>query len=291
MPEHLSENAQKLYEHYSKYIISIAQSQDQKNAGAHYLWGANGGIPGQGNVPGHGGIKSNIEKFFPNVLKENQNGIDAIFFAAKTNVEEKMYICLGRCADPSVVAKPFGDILIPNPPPQTDKRWARSKDLLNKNESLLKTYKATVQPKQRRPLNIERLILKNTTQTTEEYGMSWGEYCWDKQHFDCIAFVRWSVSQVLDIDVRNTDIKDFANMVDIIPLGEAKPGDIAIKGDEHIGFVVQPGAYVHAEWELTGVVTNSYKEWTKFGRLNAKFWNKVKGARTPLTNVALAKAA
>lgn len=198
----LSDDAQKFYEHYSKYIIGVAQSQDQNNAGAHYLWGANGGIPGDGKVPGHSGKSSNVKKIFPNILTQDEVGVDAIFFSCKTNVENyetkktETFICLGRCADPIVKSKPFGDIFLPNAPAQPDKRWARSRDLLNKNPQLLNTYNAVVPETQRRPLNNDRLKIKQPGVN----GMSWGEYCWDKQHFDCIGLIRWTISQVLDYD-------------------------------------------------------------------------------------------
>ncbi|GEM_PF-5935335 len=279
MAEPLSDKFKAFYEHYSKHVLSVAQEHDQHHLGSHYLWGANGGRPDNITVPGNEKMESNVSTL-KNVLAKKDN--DAIFYAAKTHVGGKLYICLGRCAQDKVKTSPFADILIPNPPAQTERRWARSWGIIENNSVLQNSYNRMVLEHQRRPPKNPNL----------KDNLIWGEYCLDKQHFDCSGFVNWVFKQMFDVGGYRFGISELINMTDPVSLNDAKPGDIAIEGDGHIGFVEKPGSYTHAEWELSGVVTNNFDKWNRFGRLNAKFWNKVISIRQPQSQIpALAIAA
>lgn len=278
MNNQLSDDLKVLYNHYTTHVLSVAQEHDQDHLGSHYLWGANGGRPDNKIVPGNEKMSSNV-KTCNNVLSDKDN--DALFYAACAHIEGKLYICLGRCAQNKVIEKPFADIVIDNPPAQTDKRWARSWGIIEKNSVLQNNYNLMVPEPLKRPPKNPRF--KN--------DLIWGEYCLNKQHFDCSHFVEWTFKQMLDLGGATFSPQDVVNLTDPISLNDAQAGDIAFEGTEHIGFVVKPGTYTHAEWELTGVVTNNYKKWDRFGRLNAKFWSKVKGIRVPQTIIPRAEKA
>ncbi len=110
-----------------------------------------------------------------------------------------------------------------------------------------------------------------------------GEDCRGKRHFDCISFVNWVLTFVLQrlIWYEENDYKTGKKMgAEIFPSKHTPlmNGDIAVRihnGHEHIGFLTADGKLIHARYEEAGVQVTGFvmpkDEDTKICRLSDKF--------------------
>ncbi|HEX2798825.1 MAG TPA: hypothetical protein VHQ44_04055 [Thermoanaerobaculia bacterium] len=97
----------------------------------------------------------------------------------------------------------------------------------------------------------------------------WGEPCNGKRHFDCVGFLNWILSNafgsafVWNISDYRTRYASQNQHFDLVAerfnpqSHKLLPGDIAVSGTEHIGFVVSPNELVEAMDARHGVVLSA----------------------------------
>jgi hypothetical protein len=91
-----------------------------------------------------------------------------------------------------------------------------------------------------------------------------GESCEGKRHFDCIGFVNWAITQVLNRRM-TYNIDQWANarvapvtVRTTVDQRHAAPGDILIRGDSHIALVESQDHLLEAAGIRVGVVRSAF---------------------------------
>lgn len=168
-------------------LLSVAKQLADE--GAHYLWGGDGEIPSA----------QNLSLFAPTVLSFDTN-TNLAFCAAWKKVENKPFVCSGRCL---AVANGHNFLV---PFPEQDPRLA----------AFIARYASASQTNWGTELT-PRKVLGSGAGEPVNYNVKppihlngqvvFGEGCDDTKHFDCYGFVNWIVQQVCGVTItRGTSI-------------------------------------------------------------------------------------
>lgn len=213
-------------------IVQLARRQ----VGEHYLWGGRGEIPGVGtgcSLPARN-VRMAPDSFDPNAPIV-RTAIHPLFNA----------YCAGRWG-----AKPGGRAFGP-----------RDTDLLSYLEKQKFKPPETVQD------YFGFTPRKVSGGQYTDTALVWGEPCNGKRHFDCVGFLNWILSNAFSRafvwDISDYRTKYASQGLDLIadrfnPQSQKLlPGDIAVSGTEHIGFVLSPNELVEAMDARDGVVLSA----------------------------------
>jgi len=214
----------------------VATAANEAALGAHYINGADGGIPGKNTVGEAGGGISESRKI---VLLENHTWEDLAVHAAMYGKS----VCKGRYD--SVGGKKFQV----NWPDYDALKFAYMPDLKLTPLGHGKPFAGTgLYPRRGRSMKGDTIYL--------------GEDCRGKRHFDCIFFVNWVLTTVLKRLIWFQE-KDYfeGKKIPVEPLTAMHTplmnGDIVVridaKGHEHIGFLTAEGRMIHARDPERGV--------------------------------------
>ena len=211
-------------------IVQLARRQ----VGEHYLWGGRGEIPGGGtacSLPSRN-VRMAPDSFDPRAPIV-RTAFHPVFDAS----------CAGRWG-----AKPGGR---PFNPRDTDLIGYLEQQKFKPPESVQDYFGFTPR----------RVSGGHYTDT----ALVWGEPCDGKRHFDCVGFLNWILSNALGSafvwDISDYREKYASRSFEVVAehfnaqSHGLLPGDIAVSGTEHIGFVVSPHELVEAMDARHGVVS------------------------------------
>lgn len=215
-------------------IVQLARRQ----VGEHYLWGGRGEIPGGGTACS---LPARNVSMAPDSFDQHapivRTAIHPLFNA----------YCAGRWGTKSG-GRPFDP---------------RDTDLINYLE----------QQKFKPPERVQDYFgftpRKVSGGQYTDIALVWGEPCNGKRHFDCVGFLNWILSNafgsafVWNISDYRTRYASQNQHFDLVAerfnpqSHKLLPGDIAVSGTEHIGFVVSPNELVEAMDARHGVVLSA----------------------------------
>ncbi|MER2557758.1 MAG: hypothetical protein ABTQ93_09815 [Candidatus Competibacter denitrificans] len=238
--------------------LIVATAAQEAALGAHYINGADGGIPGKNAAGEAGGGLSASRKIF---LLEDHTWENLAVHAAMYGKS----VCKGRYE--AVGGKKF----ITNQPDLDALKYAYMMELKLLPPGNGKAFAGTgLYPRRGRSKPGDTIYL--------------GEDCRNKRHFDCISFVNWVLTTVLKRLVWFQE-KDYFKGTKMgakilpathIPLMNADIGvRIDAKGHEHIGFLTVDGKMIHARYPEAGVQVTGFlmekDSFTKICRLPDSF--------------------
>jgi hypothetical protein len=217
-------------------LLIVATAANEAALGAHYINGADGGIPGMNTAGEAGGGLSAKRKI---LLLEDHTWENLAVHAA-------MYgnsVCKGRYE--AVGGKRFQA----NWPDYDALKFAYMEELKLLPPGFGKAFAGTgLYPRRGRSMKGDTIYL--------------GEDCRGKRHFDCIFFVNWVLTSVLKRLIWFTE-KDYfdGTKLGVKPLSAMHAplmnGDIVVRidasGHEHIGFLTGEGRMIHARDPERGV--------------------------------------
>jgi hypothetical protein len=253
----------------------IDKARREAEFGAHYLWSTAGNTPGNTDGAWYRRSKAELHPNVPDLgqfLVTDRNTAAAkyrihapMIFSAFANTSDfGLLACTGRAGvftAPLAVAdldanihKAFAvkwkaltndqiDELIENATDPFSYRWPRPNSSL-RNDS---PHHSTV----------------------------WGESCIGSRHFDCIGFINWCLSEVLNKPIQYGIGNFIAKSVGKeIPISKAQACDIVTIGAEHIGWISEQNTVIEAKDALSGVVEGplSASRWTACFRLPDSMW-------------------
>lgn len=238
-------------------LMIIATAAQQAALGAHYINGADGGISGK-NAPGEagGGLSANRKI----LLLEDHTWEGLAVHAAMYGKS----VCKGRYG--AVGGKKF----IANQPDFDALKYAYMEELKLLPLGDGKPFAGTgLYPRRGRSMVGDTIYL--------------GEDCRNKRHFDCISFVNWVLTVVLQRLIWYAEQDYFAGKkLGVKPLAATHTplmnADIAVRIDgdgEHIGFLTAEGKMIHARYPEAGVQITGFAmpkdNFTKICRLPDSF--------------------
>ena len=103
----------------------------------------------------------------------------------------------------------------------------------------------------------------------------WGESCVGSRHFDCVGFINWCLSVVLNKPIQYGIGNFLAKSIGTsIPVMKAEACDIVTIGAEHIGWVTENKTVIEAKDVANGVVEGPLiaGHWTQCFRLPTSMW-------------------
>lgn len=225
----------------SQVVVDFAR----RFIGSHYLWGAGGSTPERRDGVWY---RPGAVTLVPLGSRDPAN---AMVGAAQCSVSGH-YVCAGR-----FMKIPGG-------------RYATASD------PDLRRYLETVE---RTKPNIPPFASRFTPRVVKGENVSndgrlvWGEDCRGKRHFDCISFVNWvlswTTSTFWDASIPQYG-NDSSGTKDVALGAPVIPGDILLRGTEHIGFLCENGKVIQAQDHATGVHEDEAydpKLWTARRRL------------------------
>lgn len=247
----------------------IDKAREQSDAGAHYLWSTAGNTPGNKDGAWYRQLKAELHPDLPDLAALNGNRNAA---AVKFNVQAPMLFGafastsdFGRLACTGRAVNATGQLALTemnaNLRKAFDLKW---KDLTDDQLTEL-TTNANVPENFRWPRPNSSL-----NNASAHYSTVWGESCVDKRHFDCIGFINWCLSEVLNQQIQygigNFTARSIGN---VIPLNTAQVCDIVTIGGEHIGFVTEKNTVIEAMDATHGVAESQFSiaRWTQCFRL------------------------
>jgi len=233
-----------------RQILKIAEQLAAE--GAHYLWGANGDIPGAPNSP---------LTLAPTVWSTDPTQ-NLAFCAAWNQIGGQVFVCTGRCRamsswnDPEVWS-PESDgrlaTFIANNKDKSPYHWGT--DLTprrvrgsGEGEPVDYTLAAKTKKLAKTDPAVQQLPDTDSRKTGHLNGVVvFGEGCDETRHFDCYGFVNWVVKVACGVTItRGTRIpalKDPAGNPVGAYLDASDPGQPAdiIAYPGHIAFAIEPG--------------------------------------------------
>jgi hypothetical protein len=255
-------------------LMIVATAAQQAAQGAHYINGADGGITGM-NTPGEaGGGLSQKRK----ILHVEDHSWE------KLAVHAAMYgksVCRGRY-------EAVGGYAFVNEVGLTEAQLAKIKLDKSPAGKFAKLKDEYVKELETTPVGMEKDFDDTGLYPRRGRGIVGdtiylGEDCRDKRHFDCISFVNWVLTTVLQRLIWYQEADYFSGK----KLGAKSlsatttsfmNGDIAVRihnGHEHIGFLTADGKMIHARYpeagvQVTGFLMDKDKD-TKICRLSDSF--------------------
>jgi len=215
-------------------IVQLARRQ----VGEHYLWGGRGEIPGGGTACS---LPARNVSMAPDSFDQRAPIV-------RTAIHPQFHAyCAGRWGTKSG-GRPFDP---------------RDTDLINYLE----------QQKFKPPERVQDYFGFTPPKVSggqyTDIALVWGEPCNGKRHFDCVGFLNWILSNafgsafVWNISDYRTKYASQNQHFDLVAerfnpqSHKLLPGDIAVSGTEHIGFVVSPNELVEAMDARHGVVLSA----------------------------------
>jgi len=254
-------------------IIDIARTEAE--LGAHYLWGAAGNRPGEGDGatyrPKHAQLHANVPNLdgMPEAGKFRGTPYVPTLYAAWVNSHDQGRLaCAGRCGLKEVQELPLA-LDMPVKQALALKLNALTQDQIDELQSLRTTSAEYRWPRPNGTL--ERSTYPSTI---------WGECCIGKRHFDCIGLVNYCFSAALNrvwhYGIENFTTPAYAKAGGIVEvrISAAQPCDIVTFGADHIGIVTESKTVVEAKDPASGVTEHPIgnRPWQQCWRLPASTW-------------------
>ena len=252
----------------------IDTAREQADDGAHYLWSTAGNTPGKNDGAWYRPLKAQLHDNVPDLTGiklspariATKYGVHApMLFAAYASTSDfGLLVCTGRAA---AVTTPLAlSDMNANLRKALDLKW---KDLtddqfdeLKRNSNRISDYRW---PRANSSLRNKSL----------HHSTVWGESCVDVRHFDCIGFVNYCLSEVLNQHIQYGIGNFVARSVGTpISVSKAAPGDIVTKGAQHIGIVSENNTVIEAKDAISGAVEGPFSAatWTQCFRLPDRMW-------------------
>lgn len=252
----------------------IDTAREQADNGAHYLWSTAGNTPGNKDGAWYRPLKANLHDNVPDLAGltlsaatiSTKYGVHApMLFAAYASTSDfGLLVCTGRAA---AITTPLAlGNMDANLRKAFDLKW---KDLTDDQLDELKRNSSRVGDYRWPRANSS---LRNNSL---HHSTVWGESCVDVRHFDCIGFVNWCLSEVLNQHIQYGIGNFVARSVGtVIPVSKAAPGDIVTIGADHIGIVSENKTVIEAKDAVNGVVEGPFSAaaWTQCFRLPDSMW-------------------
>ncbi len=247
-------------ESYDKEFIRlmiVTTAAQQAAMGAHYINGSDGGITGK-NTPGEAGGGLSAKRKILHIEDHSWE---------KLAVHAAMYgksVCRGRYEavggyvfinDEALTQAQLEKIKLDKSPAGKFAKLKNEyvKELETTAEGMEKDFDDTgLYPRRGRSIVGDTIYL--------------GEDCRNKRHFDCISFVNWVLTTVLQRLIWFQEADYFnGKKLGVKPLPSTTTpfmnGDIAVRihnGHEHIGFLTADGKLIHARYEEAGVQVTGF---------------------------------
>jgi hypothetical protein len=252
----------------------IDTAREQVDEGAHYLWSTAGNTPGNKDGAWYRPSKAQLHPNLPDLDGFGQDPNSAaskfhvhtpMLFAAFADTSDfGLLACAGRAA--AFTAPLALAAMNSNIGRALDLKWKTLTD--DQLEELQGNAGDTSSFRWPRPNS-------SLNNNSPHHSTVWGESCVDVRHFDCIGFVNWCLSEVLNQHIQYGIGNFVARSVGIkIPLPEAQPADIVTIGVDHIGFVSDHRTVIEARDPINGVVESPFSaaRWTACFRLPDSMW-------------------
>jgi cell wall-associated NlpC family hydrolase len=214
----------------AQIIVDFAR----KYIGSHYLWGAGGSTPGKANGVWY---RQDVVKLAPTSLDPRT----ATVGAAQCD-QQGTYVCAGN----------YGLVSGCRPANPADV------DLVNYLAQLRQ-----LPPGKDYPPFASRFtprVMKGGNIGKAHNGLlAWGEDCRGRRHFDCISFVNWVLSWTTTLfwwkEIWHY-ASDASGTTGVAMDDPPVPGDILVRGKEHIGLLCETGRVIQAQDHAHGVHEN-----------------------------------
>lgn len=252
-------------------LIDTARDQ----VGAHYLWSTAGNTPGNKDGAWYRALKAELH---PNVPDLDEFNSDSRFAAAKKYKVQApiLFTAFASTSDFGLLAcGGRGGVFTAqlaladmnsNVKKALDLKW---KDLSDEQiEELIENSNDPYSYRWPRPNS-------SLSNSSLHRSTIWGESCVGTRHFDCIGFVNWCLSTVLNKQIQYGIGNFIAKSIGtVIPVKQARMGDIVTIGADHIGWVAENNTVIEAKDVISGVVESelSTGRWTQCFRLPNSIW-------------------
>ena len=253
----------------------IDKAREQARMGAHYLWSTAGNTPGNQDGAWYRPAKALLYPNIPDMDEYNTDNRYAaaarykiqtpmLFTAYADTSDFGLLACGGRAG---VFNAPLAlEEMNAKIPLALDLKWKNLTD--DQIEELLEN--ATEPDSYRWPRPNSSL-----SNNSAHHSTIWGESCVGTRHFDCIGFVNWCLSVVLNKPIQYGIGNFLAKSIGTsIPVMKAEACDIVTIGAEHIGWVTENRTVIEAKDVASGVVEGPLiaGRWTACFRLPTSMW-------------------
>lgn len=257
-----------------KKLEFIRTAREQAEKGAHYLWSTAGNTPGNKDGAWYRPLKAQLHDNVPDLtgIKLSAAAVASkyhvhapMLFAAYADTSDfGLLVCTGRA---EAVSSPLAlSDMNANIRKALDLKW---KDITDDQLEELKRNSSRISDFRWPRANSS---LRNSSL---HHSTLWGEACVDARHFDCIGFVNYCLSEVLNQQIQYGIGNYIARTVGTpISVGKVAPADIVTIGTEHIGIVSENNTVIEAKDATHGVVEGHFSAaaWTQAFRLPDSMW-------------------
>lgn len=233
----------------------INEARTHAEDGAHYLWGGAGNTPGESDGAAYRPKYTLLHANTPDLVEvaappsRRAPFVPTLFAAWAATFDQGNLACSGRAAVVGNLPFALDGIAL------KDALLMKLKDLKPEQiEEFRKNRGFSWKFRWPRP-NGRLETSSGTTSTT------WGECCIGRRHFDCIGFVNYCFSKVLNrvwhYGIDNFTKPEYAKssgFLPVTPISSAKPGDILTNLSVHIGIVTEKGTTIEAKDPAHGVI-------------------------------------
>lgn len=253
----------------------IDKAREQVTQGAHYLWSTAGNTPGNKDGAWYRQLKAELHPNVPDL--DEFNTADRNAAAAKYRVHVPMiFSAFANTSDFGLLAcgGRAGVVSSPLAIADLNSNVGKALDLKLKglsDDQIEEFIENATDPYSYRWPRPNSSVSNNST----HHSTIWGESCVGTRHFDCIGFINWCLSEVLNKRIQygigNFIAKSVGSQV---PVSKAQPCDIVTIGGEHIGWVSENNTVIEAKDVISGVVEGpmSTGRWTACFRLPNSMW-------------------
>lgn len=253
----------------------IDKVREQVKLGAHYLWSTAGNTPGNKDGAWYRPEKAQLHPDVPDLDEFNNGNRNGA--ATKYNIHTPMiFTAFANTSDFGLLACGGRAGVFNGPLALADMNANISKALDLKWKSLTDDQIEELMENATEPYTY-RWPRPNSSLNNNSLHHStiWGESCVGSRHFDCIGFVNWALSTVLNKPIQYGIGNFLAKAVGTpVPISKAEACDIVTIGGEHIGWVTENNTVIEAKDIVSGVVESplSASRWTQCFRLPNSMW-------------------